>query len=257
MKIFDEDCVIEGQTGDKYFDHFHAVGAYSDDVTEFLRATIKPGWQCMDVGANIGLTSIFMARCSENVDVIAFEPSPAVLKFLNQNVDTNGRGQIRIAPVGLGEKSDLVQFIELPNFSAGSHISNNKGTHPDAANQQSIYVPITTLDEYCKAEKISRLDLLKIDAEGYELNILRGAKKCLRGLKPLVVLEFNSWFMTQVQQIEPATVLDELFSVFASVSAIREQDGGVDAIDNTPAGRAEFLARNQAKGCVNNLVCRI
>jgi FkbM family methyltransferase len=230
---------------------------FIDDLTAFLKLTIQDGWTCIDVGANIGLTSIFMTRCAANVEVIAFEPAPNCLSFLTKNVAANGAGMIKVAPVGLGAKAGLAPFVQLPNFSAGNHMRGNKAEHPGAIRQKSIWVKINTLDSYCEAENIAKIDLIKIDAEGYELNVLSGARNTLLKFKPVVVLEFNSWFMSQVQLLDPGAVLAELFSIFDSVGVIHPGNGSVEAIQNSSDGRLDFINKNQARGCVDNLVCRI
>jgi FkbM family methyltransferase len=230
---------------------------FIDDLTAFLKTTVQDGWRCIDVGANIGLTSIFMTRCAADVEVIAFEPAPNCLPFLTQNVWANSADTIKIAPVGLGAKAGLVPFVQLPNFSAGSHIVGNKAEHPGAIRQKSIWVKINTLDSYCEAEKITKIDLIKIDAEGYELNVLSGARNTLLKLKPMVVLEFNSWFMSQVQQLDPGAVLAELFSIFDSIGVIHPGNGSIEPIQNSVDGCLDFINKNQERGCVDNLVCRI
>jgi FkbM family methyltransferase len=257
MKIYETDCVIVGQADDKYFASFHAAQAFIDDLTAFLKLTIQDGWRCIDVGANIGLTSIFMTKCAPNVEVIAFDPAPNTIPFLTQNVWANAAGMIKVEPVGLGAKPGLVPFVQLPNFSAGSHIVGNKAEHPGAVSQKSIWVKISTLDSYCESEKIAKVDLIKIDAEGYELNVLAGAKNTLLKFKPIVVLEFNSWFMSQVQQQDPGEVLAELFSIFDSIGVIHPGNGSVEAIQNSTEGRLDFVNKNQERGCVDNVVCRI
>jgi FkbM family methyltransferase len=230
---------------------------FIDDLTAFLKTTVQNGWRCIDVGANIGLTSIFMTKCAPNVEVIAFEPAPNCLPFLTQNVWANGGGMIKVAPVGLGAKAGLVPFVQLPNFSVGSHILGNKAEHPGAIGQKSIWVKINTLDSYCELEKITKIDLIKIDAEGYELNVLSGARNTLLKLKPMVVLEFNSWFMAQVQLLDPGAVLAELFSMFDSIGVIHPGNGSIEAIQNSVDGCLDFISKNQERGCVDNLVCRI
>jgi FkbM family methyltransferase len=257
IKIYQTDCVIVGQSDDKYFANYHAANLFIDDLTAFLKLTIQDGWRCIDVGANIGLTSIFMTKCAPNVEVIAFEPAPKCIPFLTQNVWANGEGMIKVAPVGLGGKSGLVPFVELPNFSAGSHIGGNKASHPAAVKGKKVWIKIDTLDNYCRTEKIERIDLIKIDAEGYEINVLTGARDTLRKFKPVVILEFNSWFMTQVQEIDPAAVLAELFAIFDSIGVIHAGNGSEEAIENSAAGHMNFINKNQERGCVDNLVCRI
>jgi FkbM family methyltransferase len=230
---------------------------FVDDITAFLKNTIRDDWKCIDVGANIGLTSIFMTKCATNVEVTAFEPAPNCNASLAQNVWAHGADMIKVEPVALGARAGLVPFVQLPNFSAGSHVLGNKAQHPAAVNQKSMWVRINTLDDYCESNKVIKIDLVKIDVMGYELNVLAGAKNTLLKFKPIVVLEFNSWFMSQVQQQDPGEVLAELFSIFDSIGVIHPGNGSVEAIQNSTEGRLDFVNKNQERGCVDNVVCRI
>lgn len=230
---------------------------FADDITAFLKTSIKDGWMCIDVGANIGLTSIFMTKCAANVEVIAFEPAPNCNTFLPQNVFANSAGMIKLESMALGARVGLMPFVQLPNFSAGSHVLGNKAEHPAAIRLKSIWVKMNTLDRYCEANKITKIDLVKIDVMGYELNVLAGARNTLLKFKPMVVLEFNSWFMSQVQQQDPADVLAELFSIFNSIGVIHPGNGSVIAIQNSVDGHLDFITENRERGCVDNLVCRI
>mgnify|MGYP001797133525 CR=1 FL=1 len=60
---------IIGDPADDYYRAFRDANQYGDDITEFLKSTTQPGWTCFDVGANIGLPSIFMASPAPNVRV--------------------------------------------------------------------------------------------------------------------------------------------------------------------------------------------
>lgn len=245
---------IIGDPADDYYRAFRDANQYGDDITEFLKSTVQSGWTCFDVGANIGLTSIFMASSATNVKVFAFEPSPVTLRYLSANA-ANAGNEIKVIPLAVGDKKGNVDFTELPGFGAGSHILAAGGKHPGMQDASTISVPVITLDEWCCDNAIERLDLLKIDVEGYEINVLRGAKETLRRFRPLVILEFNSWFMVQVQHIAPAAILEELFDVFSEVSLING-DGSVSRLSNDHAGHSEYLAQNE-KRVVDNLLCLI
>jgi FkbM family methyltransferase len=251
MKINDVNLNICGDINDKYYRHFNEMDAYSDDVTSYLRAVIQNGWVCYDVGANIGLTSMFMALTARDVLVTAFEPSPINFPYLMRNVNQNKFGNVVAVPIGLGDVSGFAEFFEVPGFSAGSHIKSEQA-HPDTVGVLTIPIKIDTLDAFVAGTATQKLDLLKIDAEGFELNVLRGAVKTLKKFEPMVIIEFNSWFMASVQKVDPYTVLDSLFAIFPILYVIRGQ--GSTRIENTPIGKKSFIEANVANGHVDNLV---
>jgi FkbM family methyltransferase len=246
------DYRIGGEPNDTYYADFNKVGAYNDDVTGYLKSTISDNWVCIDAGANIGLTSIFMVTCGENVSVLAFEPSPVTVRHLINNLNQNDIYNVTVAPVGLGEERGFVKFIDMPNFGAGSHVKA-ASNHPGALGVDSIAIKIETLDNFLSNTNLARLDLLKIDTEGYELNVLRGAINSIKKFRPLIIIEFNTWFMRVVQNVDPQHVLMELFNLFSSLAIVSGSD--LINVENTDYGRGQFL--KDKYDSVVNLMCRL
>lgn len=136
---------------------------------------IKPGDTVVDVGAFIGDHTIAYARATHGVDsgrVIAFEPNPLTFECLRRNMQ--GLGHVQCINKGLSDKPGEMAVVASENAGA-SHLGSGKG------------VPIITLDSL----ELERLDFLKIDAEGMELRILRGAAKTIARCKPTMYIEIN------------------------------------------------------------------
>ena len=128
-----------------------------------------------DVGANRGEWSARCVRYHPKARVHAFEPSPTIFEKLSAQrfpsvtlcnvglADKPGRAILRVASTDTG----LSSLVDSP-------IINSKGgtTHEEE-------VVLTTIDEYCKKQDIERIEYLKIDVEGFELNVLRGAARML------------------------------------------------------------------------------
>lgn len=252
MEINGIDYRISGEPHDTYYAAFSKVGRYNDDVTGYLKSTILDNWVCIDAGANIGLTSIYMATCGKNVSVYAFEPSPVTVRHLINNLNQNDIYNVTVVPVGLGDERGFVKFIDMPNFGAGSHVKA-ASDHPGAIGIDSIAIKMETLDNFLRKTSFERMDLLKIDTEGYELNVLRGAIDSIKKFRPLIIIEFNTWFMRVVQNLNPHDVLMELFSLFGSLAII--SGSRLTYIENTDYGRGQFL--KEKCDSVINLVCRL
>ena len=119
----------------------------------------------IDIGANIGLHSILMAKLGWNVK--SFEPDPVHFKFLRSNITRNNlKDEINIQESAVLDKSDFINFTRILNNTTGSHISGMK---------EKPYGPI----DYFKvktvpiSEIIEGIDLIKLDAEGSESIILK------------------------------------------------------------------------------------
>jgi FkbM family methyltransferase len=192
-----------------------------------------------------------MLTSASNVSVVSFEPSPKNIPYLISNLNQNRYSGATVVPIGLGDEAGFAEFIDIPGFGAGSHVKSS-ADHPDAINVNTVTIKIETLDNYFSKVNYERLDLIKIDAEGYELNVIAGCKNVFKKFKPLVIIEFNSWFMTSVQKVNPLDVLDVLFDVFKGLSVI--SDGGLIPIERSCAGKNDFIKNNHERGCVDNLV---
>jgi FkbM family methyltransferase len=129
----------------------------------------------VDAGANVGIFTCALAQIvGESGFVHAFEPDPSSFSVLSANVAGNGlKGRVELNQMALG---DGVGVVMLHSAGASSFV--------DAG---SVPVQVTTLDAY--AEHLSRLDVVKIDVEGYEPVLLQGAEETLRRLRPLLLVE--------------------------------------------------------------------
>ena len=135
-----------------------------------LEAWLRPGDIAIDVGANIGMMTLVAARrVGPEGLVLACEPHPRIYRYLDGNVRLNAAGNVRARNVALGEAAGEARmedrkFDDMNSLSGGS-----------------LHVPLTTLDKLMEREGLQGrpIGLLKIDVEGYELMVLRGAKTTL------------------------------------------------------------------------------
>lgn len=137
-----------------------------------------------DVGAHTGeWFNIFKKNYTENSTTYSFEPSSKSFEELSK-IKCSGFFPYKFA---LGDKSGMLYLTGDESGSSGSQIisSNTSGTTES--------VKVKTLDEFCTENRVKEIDLLKIDIEGYELNLLRGAKKMLAEKKiKLIQFEFGA-----------------------------------------------------------------
>ncbi|NMB57366.1 FkbM family methyltransferase [Candidatus Beckwithbacteria bacterium] len=147
-----------------------------------------------DVGANIGDYSLFLNQIYPQAQIHAFEPNPNAFKKLSEK--TKIVKNIIANNYGLGEEKKqikLYSYKKMKNTQLGTckkDILNNLFDVKDQIISHKIN--IQTLDYYCNERKIEKIDLLKIDVEGYELAVLKGAKKILPKTR-IIQFEFNEY----------------------------------------------------------------
>ena len=134
-----------------------------------------------DVGANIGLYSCVGASAAPSATVVAFEPAPANLEFLRRNIADNGvGGSVVVVPKAVSDAPGGARFF----LSAG--IGNHSLASVNAGSDQHVDVDVTTIDEHFAGR---RLDILKVDVEGFDTQVLLGAREALVAHHPAIFVE--------------------------------------------------------------------
>ncbi len=146
-----------------------------DLLTEMFHRAM-PGDVFIDVGAHIGNHSLFLAGIA-GLQGIAIEPNISCFRQLANNIEINNLlGQMQLINASVGGKSGRCNVVVVDDHNSG--MSRIEEDHDGT-------VPIITIDSL----QLDRLDILKIDVEGYEMEVLRGARSALLRHKPLVVIE--------------------------------------------------------------------
>ena len=158
-----------------------ALDQYEPEVTGRLRQLAKEGMTFCDVGANIGLITLLASKLvGPSGRVIAFEPVPENAQILRGNVRRNNRGNITVLEKAVSSKPGQAH-IHLSEF-CGSH---SLVANPNGASGRTLTVETVRLDSL---PELRNLDILKIDAEGGEIDVLKSLGK----VRPHhVILEYN------------------------------------------------------------------
>jgi FkbM family methyltransferase len=163
-------------------------GCYEPETVALLSALLSEGMTYVDVGANIGHHALIAAsRVGGTGAIHTFEPAPAMFNELRRNMSRNGCRNVTCNNCALGEQVGTAQFY-LADISESAANSLGRTVH---VTDRQVSVSVRTLDDYCEAAGINRLDVLKVDVEGAELLVLRGAERTIRRFQPLIVLEFS------------------------------------------------------------------
>lgn len=151
------------------------IGAYEFRETALVETILRPGDTFIDVGANIGWFTLLAARkVGAHGRVVAFEPFHPVFEHLRTNVGLNALQNIRLENIAIGSHEGTAV---LQGFKAGNQGTGSIARLNDSADGQTVSV--TTLDQYCAANAISKARMLKVDVEGAEGLVLTGAQATL------------------------------------------------------------------------------
>lgn len=156
---------------------------------ELILGVLKPGMTFFDIGANVGVFSMPAAKKLHNGRVFAFEPCLWTYQLLVKNAQINDLANIRTVHSALGNsKGEAILQVNVAGKDGLNTIG--KPTHEDSEIVATETVPITTLDDFLGENSIGHVDVMKIDTEGAELFVLRGATNLLaKPNAPLILYE--------------------------------------------------------------------
>jgi FkbM family methyltransferase len=184
-----EDVVFEYDLGNYRGTAPMYFGSYGLLIVAAMKRLLKPGGVFVDVGANIGyLSAIAAGIVGKQGQVHCFEPVPTYFERLERLVELNPGHSITINSKAAGEApGDCTIYVTrepgqntmVPAYKSGPEIIS------------TLNVPVVRLDSYFAERKINRISLLKIDAEGFELPVLKGLQHFLEGSKqrPAIICE--------------------------------------------------------------------
>ena len=154
-------------------------------VTKLLNI-IKPGDMCWDIGANIGFYTCLLASLVEDSGaVVAFEPAARTYGYLKENVSLNQFTNVTVVNKGLGDKQEQ-RLLHYSEAGLAEGTASLKYADGRAASER---VTLDTIDNLIP--ELPTPEFIKIDVEGYQLEVLRGAEHCLKTHAPLLMAELK------------------------------------------------------------------
>ncbi len=150
-----------------------AMELYERRVLDLLMEAVRPGDVAYDIGANIGLYTILMAKAvGDGGEVIAFEPEQTSYEHLQDNLNLNALNNVRLFRKAVGERNGeaRIYFGEVGNLSL---------LPPDTRNMSYQVVEMVEGDRFREAEILPPPRVIKIDVEGYEYAVLEGLRRTL------------------------------------------------------------------------------
>lgn len=204
FEVISDDLYVEGMRG-----------IFDCDELDLFESLIRKDSVVFDIGANIGLTSIFFAeRCSK---VYSFEPVRSTFRFLTQNITRYDLANVQLENFGFGREKKKSIIVMDKTDSASGFIGEAIVPHSEYLIEN---IELSTLDFFTSQHKIEKVNFLKLDVEGYELEVLFGGKKLLMRDRPLVVMELNHFCLNALQRITVPDFFDFLREIFPLLYAV-------------------------------------
>jgi FkbM family methyltransferase len=168
------------------------------ELIPILRPILPRDGIVFDVGAHAGQMAKLFAMMAPQGHVFAFEPGAYALSILRPMVRLKGRGRISIDPIAFGAAPGTLT-LSTPIKKSGSlgFGLSHLGQGGEGGNVFSHDVAVETIDRYVAAKGLKRLDLIKADIEGWEMQLLLGATETLAKLRPVVFLEAVDFYLAR------------------------------------------------------------
>jgi FkbM family methyltransferase len=187
---FDQDIVLTVQPSFKSIvtSVLLSEGDWFESEMEFWRKWLKPGMTVIDVGANVGVYAFSAAKqVGSEGKVIAIEPFPKCVEYLQETSRINQLDWVKVYGAAASDQNGHVRLSiqgasELNEVIIADNVEMTSSNH-------YIEVPCITLDSLVEQEKIQSVNIMKLDAEGHELNVLQGARKILSEFFPIILYE--------------------------------------------------------------------
>lgn len=196
-------------------DYLRRMGTdFEPDSITLLGAFVDKSTIAADVGANIGLTTLFLGQRASKV--VGFEPSPSTYGFLKRNIECAKLGNCTVENIGLGSRRSESEISFAQTDRSGGFISDSmKPSAGHVTERISVEALDAVWDRYADG-----LNFIKIDVEGYEQEVIEGGRAVIARCKPTIVLELNHWCLNAFRRRSVPDFFDFLREVFPYIYAV-------------------------------------
>jgi FkbM family methyltransferase len=186
------------------------TGIHEPTTQEIMRQVLRPGMNCLDVGAHIGLYTLFMARCvGKKGKVYAFEPFPATYALLEKNVEENRCGDsVKLFRLACSDRKAKARIFAPLDDDLGTTYVPIRDDLEVTKGLTGQEIETTLVDNLIPEQ--DRIGLIKMDIEGCEPRALRGMHKIVSRDRPFILTEFNSYCLQHMSEADPADYLRQL-----------------------------------------------
>lgn len=168
-------------------------GSWEAESRELLVRHMEPNTLVLDIGASLGLWTVSLGRlaATNNAHVWAFEPHPNNHPWLHRNIRLNHLEPfVTVHETALGEGAGVVAM----DVGEAGRAGGNSAVAVGAPLPNAVLVPIVALDSIAR---FARVSVIKIDVEGYEVRVLRGAQQLIERDRPVIFGEFSHHWLSE------------------------------------------------------------
>ncbi len=156
---------------------------YCDDLIEQIVSRLPPDGTFLDIGANVGMVSFQVAHRRPDARIVAFEPNPLAVDGWLRNRRLSPASSATLEQCAVGDRVATLRLAS-PRTDLGAGVV--------AQDESGVEVPATALDVYCAEHDVERVDVMKVDVEGFEPEVLAGARELLAaGAIRALIVELN------------------------------------------------------------------
>ncbi|MBE7494838.1 MAG: FkbM family methyltransferase [Verrucomicrobiaceae bacterium] len=175
------------------------------DIRFHLQAEQHPSPLIFDVGANVGQSIDLFKKSMPGCRMISFEPCATTFELLNRKISQEGIQGVRTENLGMGSAKGRRTFREYSSSAMNSFLEPGADAAAYGELRRESMAEITTVDDYCAENGIERIDVLKSDAQGLDLEVFQGASRMFREHRVhlvLVEVVFSAIYQKQASALE-------------------------------------------------------
>lgn len=208
-------AVIEGVgDGDSYIDIVE--GQFEKRFQQLFELCLPDDAVAFDIGANIGIISVILGKMRPGGEVFAFEAGEHVCEVLRNNIARNHLTRVRAFQVAVTNYDGTISFNE--NSAYGHAVDGVEAVE----GKDLVSVPCKTIDSLAATYAPKRLDLIKLDIEGFEPQALEGAARTIANLDPIFLMEINPWCIENYGKVNCREFVGGIFEQFKNVLIINK-----------------------------------
>jgi FkbM family methyltransferase len=231
--------------------YFLSIAGRFEPKFQRLCSTLPSDAVAIDIGANIGVTSIILGHYLPKGRVFALEPGKTIFGLLEHNLKTNGLPNVTPLNCAVSDQTRTMRFIEQ---SAYGHVDPNA---TDCSADDETAVKAYALDDLVDELKLERLDFIKVDVEGFEPQFFKGARKTLARFDPVIYFELNSWCLIDHAGNHPIEFMKSIVGDFRFVYRVNHDassDAVLDKVTSTNLAQTLVHENMALHGSVDDIV---
>ena len=187
----------------------YMMGQIEPVTSYFLRHLMRSRQVLLDIGANVGYYTVLAAKSNPGCQIWSFEPAPSNFSLLRENTEANRLSTVSLHQLALGEQKTTLKLNIYQDQALNAINTDTQNPHPFFPDGPSevVQVPCTTVDSFMAESGLRKVDVMKLDVEGYEYFVLKGATNLLADADaPILLCEIEPLWLTRFGLMAPSVI---------------------------------------------------